>query len=490
MKGTVIDRRVNVGQSVAASLDSPSLFLIATDLKKLVIWVSVNEADIGPVRKGQPVDFTVDAFPDKIFHGSVDQIRLNATMTQNVVTYTVTVPFDNSAGKLFPYLTANVKIEVGRRNQVLFVPSAALRWRPRPEWVVPAARQKLSAGSHNSEGQDVPPGAATPRRKQPDRVWIPDGKFVRPIEVEIGLRNGTQTEIRGRDLKDGLEVIVGGGLDLTGTDRKILPGGEAIARQDFNLLMVHPGKDFGGGIANLPPAHWLTPQDAEAIARQCPSISAAAPVVRARAWVTYAEHKWVPAYIYGTTPDFLATRNWEELAAGEPFTDRDVRNANKVCLIGETINQQLFHGNSPIDKELRIHDVAFRVVGVLGRKGPNLLGLDQDDIVLAPWTAIRNSVVNGAPAAQQSGESHQADSATGEIGRIAAAIRSPDSPSAGNATVDEILAKPVALEQIPDAIDEITQAIRARHHIRPGGDDDFQIRDFSEMLKVLERAGK
>ena len=124
--GTVIDRRVSIGQTVAAGLNTPSLFLIAKDLKRMQVWVSVNEADIARVYPGQPVTFTVDALPDEIFHGEVYRVRPNASMTQNVVTFTVEITTENSAGRLRPYLTANVRFEVNSRSNVLQVPAAAL----------------------------------------------------------------------------------------------------------------------------------------------------------------------------------------------------------------------------------------------------------------------------------------------------------------------------------------------------------------------------
>ncbi len=141
VKGVIVDRRVNVGQTVVASLNAPSLFLIAKDLKRMQVWASVNEADVGNIRRGQPVRFTVDAYPGEVFTGEVAQVRLNASMTNNVVTYTVVVSTDNSSGKLLPYLTANMQFEVSRRNNVLLVPNAALRWRPKPQQVAPDARE-------------------------------------------------------------------------------------------------------------------------------------------------------------------------------------------------------------------------------------------------------------------------------------------------------------------------------------------------------------
>ena len=138
---SIIDRRVNIGQTVVASLNAPSLFLIAKDLRRMQVWASVNEADIGHIRVDMPVRFTVDAHAGRVFHGKVTQIRMNATMTQNVVTYTVVVTTDNSDGKLLPYLTANVQFEVDKRSDVLLVPNAALRWKPQASQIDPAARK-------------------------------------------------------------------------------------------------------------------------------------------------------------------------------------------------------------------------------------------------------------------------------------------------------------------------------------------------------------
>ncbi|MFM8892495.1 MAG: efflux RND transporter periplasmic adaptor subunit, partial [Planctomycetia bacterium] len=112
IRGVIIDRRVNIGQTVVASLNAPSLFLIAKDLRRLQIWASVNEADIGNVRVGQRVLFTVDALVDREFTGIVGQIRLNASMIQNVVTYTVVISVDNADGSLLPDMTANLQFEV------------------------------------------------------------------------------------------------------------------------------------------------------------------------------------------------------------------------------------------------------------------------------------------------------------------------------------------------------------------------------------------
>ncbi len=209
--GVIIDRRVNIGQTVVSSLNAPSLFLIAKNLKRMQVWVSVNEADIGSIRSGQPVTFTVDARPGETFHGKVGKIRLNATMTQNVVTYTVEVITDNSSGKLLPYLTANVQFEVARHTNVLTVPSAALHWTPKPQEIAGGSPNGTKAGwsQHGGSGGSGPRSDATPASGGRGVLWVTSGNGVRPIRVQTGLSDGSMTEVQGEGLKDGLEVVTG-----------------------------------------------------------------------------------------------------------------------------------------------------------------------------------------------------------------------------------------------------------------------------------------
>jgi len=210
VKGVIIDRRVNIGQTVVASLNAPSLFLLAKDLKRMQVWVSVNEADIGHIQPGQPVTFSIDAYPNEEFSGEVGKVRLNATMTQNVVTYTVEVVTDNSSGKLLPYLTANVKFIVGERHNVLMVPNAALRWSPPPEQIVKEFRGKTPKGqgaASQSPDKSSPEAAkADPKRGV---VWVPEGARVRPVKVTPGLSDGSMTGVESAELKEGAPVVVG-----------------------------------------------------------------------------------------------------------------------------------------------------------------------------------------------------------------------------------------------------------------------------------------
>jgi len=226
VKGKIVDRRVNVGQTVVASLQAPSLFLLAKDLTRMQIWASVNEADVGAIHTGQRVTFKIDAYPGEVFEGRVSQVRLNASNTQNVVIYTVVVNADNSSGKLLPYLTANMQFEVDRRDNVLLVSNAALRYRPPVQNVHPDYRKDyekmLKKRNDATPGED--PTAAPARQggqPQGDKpsaregiVWEADGAFLRPIHVETGLTNGAQTEVvnvldPGVTLDRGTQLVIG-----------------------------------------------------------------------------------------------------------------------------------------------------------------------------------------------------------------------------------------------------------------------------------------
>lgn len=191
VSGVIIDRRVNVGQTVVASLNAPSLFLIARDLTKMQIWAAVNEADVGRIKTGMPVTFTVDAFPGREFQGVVGKVRLNATMTQNVVLYTVEINVENADKVLLPYLTASVRFQMSRLTNALLVPNAALRWSP------------LSNAEISPEAPDPP--AAT--NKNSRIVWVKAGDFVRPVEVIAGLTDGANTAIASDNLHEGDEVV-------------------------------------------------------------------------------------------------------------------------------------------------------------------------------------------------------------------------------------------------------------------------------------------
>jgi HlyD family secretion protein len=213
VKGVVIDRPVNVGQTVVVGLSSPRIFLIAKDLRKIEVWGQVNEADLAQIYIGQPVRFTVDMIPGKVFQGKVIPqgkyaSRLNASMTQNVTTYPVVVGTDNSDGVLRPYSTANLQLVVQEKSDALLVPNAALRWRPTRNQVTPAARAEFTKGQRQKK-TDTDKTPAEPKSGEAATVWVVDGEYVRPVRVRIGLGDGTNTEILSGDLTEGMDIVVG-----------------------------------------------------------------------------------------------------------------------------------------------------------------------------------------------------------------------------------------------------------------------------------------
>ena len=220
VKGVILDRRVNIGQTVVASLNAPSLFLIAKDLSRMEIWASVNETDIGSIRPRQPVEFTVGPFPNETFRGEVKQIRLNASMVQNVVTYTVVVSVDNTSGRLLPYLTARVEFELDGRHGVLLVPKAALRWQPKPGQVAPESREEYARMIARRAREVASP---SPGSTAEGVVWEARGEFVRPIKVRVGLNDGLLAEVGGEGVGEGTQVVVGVERKEEADDAAFLP---------------------------------------------------------------------------------------------------------------------------------------------------------------------------------------------------------------------------------------------------------------------------
>jgi macrolide transport system ATP-binding/permease protein len=275
-----------------------------------------------------------------------------------------------------------------------------------------------------------------------------------------------------------------------------------IANMGANNLLVMPGTAASGGVSHgAGTVKTLRPQDAEALLVECPAVRAAAPVVRARTQIIYGNRNWVPTFIYGTTPDFLTVREWG-LSGGEVFTDRDVRNASKVCVLGQRLVRELFQGEDPIGKEVRVQNVSFRVVGILTTKGANMMGMDQDDILLAPWTTIKFRVtgssattINQSAAATTSGSSTSQTVNTlnqiypniqNNLYPLPSPTQAADTPQPVRfINVDQILAAARSAGEVRAAITQITHLLRERHRIRPREPDDFSVHDMTEMTKAL-----
>src|SRR5206468_1886365 len=220
--GMVIERKIDPGQTMAASFQTPELFTVAPDMRKeMRVFASVDEADIGLIRaaqqNGQPVRFTVDAYPDDLFEGKIFEIRKNSTTTQNVVTYPVVVSAPNPDLKLLPGMTASISFQVGEVKDTLRIPNAALRFYPQREQVRQEDRKLLESGAAAGPPEDDQAEAtrsaedkAEQRRLRNRRhVWVVDGEFLRAVEVITGLSDSKRTEMVSGPLKDGDQLVTG-----------------------------------------------------------------------------------------------------------------------------------------------------------------------------------------------------------------------------------------------------------------------------------------
>ena len=272
---------------------------------------------------------------------------------------------------------------------------------------------------------------------------------------------------------------------------------KTIASMGANVLVIRPGTASSGGVSfGAGSTTTLTPEDSQAILRECPSISNATPMVRARTQVVYGNRNWVPNAIYGATPAYLDVQDWSILAEGEPFSDRDVLNGNRVCLLGQTLVRELFDGESPVGKEIRIKNIAFRVIGVLTPKGANMMGFDQDDVILAPWTTIKYRVTGASASTSNQSASAASDSvntlsnlypaAQGGLYPARSSTQQADNPMPIRfANLDQIMAAATNSGEIANAIEQVGGVLRERHRIRAGEPDDFNIRDMAELTKTL-----
>jgi HlyD family secretion protein len=209
IEGVVVERAMDVGQTVAASLSAPKLFVIANDLSQMQILASVDESDIGKITPGQPVTFTVQSYPDRQFEGTVKQVRLNATTVNNVVSYTAIVSAANPDGKLLPGMTATVKFVTGSASNVLTVPAGALRFTPPAEATTTAASPSATAPSgapRGPRGTGAGPRAARSR----GTLWSVDaqGQLTRHVVI-TGLTDGQHTQVQGDGLVEGMPIVIG-----------------------------------------------------------------------------------------------------------------------------------------------------------------------------------------------------------------------------------------------------------------------------------------
>jgi ABC-type antimicrobial peptide transport system permease subunit len=269
---------------------------------------------------------------------------------------------------------------------------------------------------------------------------------------------------------------------------------QTIENMGANTLIVFPGQavsagvSFGGGSAVT-----LTSQDAAAVARDCPSVLAAAPQVNGRMQLVRGGQNWVPQFIAGTSPAYFTIRDWP-VVEGRAFNNSDVLGVNQVCDLGQTVVKELFPSGKPLGKTILVQNVPLKVIGVLAKKGANMMGMDQDDILVLPWTTLKFRI--SANALQNQNQSSAATSTTTtdqlypetaqSLYPVPSASEQADTPQPVSfPNINSILVAVPSTSQIPQAIAEITALLRQRHHLQPGQPDDFNIRNMAEISNAL-----
>lgn len=228
--GVVVERNVDVGQTVASSYSTPQLFLIAKDLSHMQILANVDESDIGAIKEGQAVRFSVQAYPNQNFQGAVSQVRLQSKTTENVVNYTVAVAVGNPAGKLLPGMTATVEFLTGAAKNVLTAPNAALRFRPPQEALAKLASNGVGAARAAGVDRAARNGTSVRGQRKAENagtLWYLDAKgSLTSARVRTGITDGQQTEVAAPQLSDGMQVIIGATQTEQNTGAGIFqPGG-------------------------------------------------------------------------------------------------------------------------------------------------------------------------------------------------------------------------------------------------------------------------
>jgi macrolide transport system ATP-binding/permease protein len=371
----------------------------------------------------------------------------------------------------------------------------------------PASRHG-SAGGVGLEAAEVPLESTGPSRRTPvpptaPRTTAREGARFFTRTTATAFRSLRRNAMRSALTTLGIIIGVGSLLAIT----EIGTGAwtairTLLTKTGVENIVVQAGAASRNGVSlGSGSVKTLTPEDADSILHECPSVDSLAPLVFAQRQVVHGNKNWVPSTFIGTTPGYLRVREWEDLEEGQAFTERDVRDVAMVCLLGQTVARELFDEQSPIGQEVYVNEVPLRVIGVLSRKGADIIGEDQDDLLLAPWTTVKFRVSSSTETDSSAGPPD--DSRWNPADLIVAKNRrhprghaalfptlSPtqriDTPQLSRlSNVDSILVRATSTEEIPAAMDQVNHVLRQRHRIAPGESPDFAVRDFTEVVRAV-----
>jgi macrolide transport system ATP-binding/permease protein len=348
------------------------------------------------------------------------------------------------------------------------------------------------------------PQVPTPLLAPPRRRWLPRlnlAGVLRPVRTAVQAlrRNVLRSVLTTLGIIIGIAALIAVVEIGKGSSASVK---DVLVSMGASNLVVQAGKASANGVSlGSGQLKTLTDVDAKAIMKDCPTVSSVAPLVMARAQVVYGNRNWQPLNVIGSTPMYLTVRDWELEPGGAGFTDQDVDNAGLVCIIGTTVVKELFDNESPLGKDIYIQNVPLRVVGVLHSKGSNLMGQDQDDILLAPWTTIRYRISGSGQSSSgtTTGPASPTDTTVKTLNDkypsrgmdlypAPSPVQMADQPRLVRfSNVDVILVHTEKPEDIPDTMETITAILRDRHKLRPTDEDDFSVKDLTEVIRAMDK---
>jgi len=319
-------------------------------------------------------------------------------------------------------------------------------------------------------------------------------KIISTVETSLTslFRNPTRTLLTALGIVIGIAAVITMMEIGNGSKTSIR---KSIEKMGANSIMVMPGamRPPGGARQGAGSAVSLVPADADAIGLECPSVGSYTPVVRGSGvQIIFGNVNWEPGYLYGVGPAYFDIRNWT-FSEGRAFTQEEVDRNARVCVVGTTVVKEVFNGQSPLNCELRVGQVTFKVIGVLNAKGANMMGMDEDDVVMTPWTTLRMRVT-GLKMGTASNTTSKVSSYPGDRFAVSGVALYPAQQDSITddwmfysrfTQINQILFSAISSDKVRAAVSEVTELLRKRHRLKTSQDNDFHIRNSADFMAML-----